>query len=89
MINSYQPSAEVKKIYMTKGEPIPVVYIPRKPHPNGLLNYLSATFIKHPRKINRILPFILIVKPHLKERDSAPQDAIRDFMLKFSFVLFF
>ena len=30
------------------GEPIPVVFIPRKPHPNGLEIFLSVTYIDNP-----------------------------------------
>jgi len=36
----YQPSPQVKKRAEQQGYPIPVVYIPRKPNPNGLLMYL-------------------------------------------------
>jgi hypothetical protein len=33
---AYQPSKKAKEMADTNGEPIPVVYIPRKSHPNGL-----------------------------------------------------
>ncbi len=62
------------------GEPIPVTYIPRKPHPNGLLDYLLVTYVSHPTKIKSVLPFILDIKPHLCEGDMAAQNAIRHFM---------
>src|SRR5262245_45233855 len=51
-INAYQPSAIVKSKALENGEPVPVVYIPRKPHPNGLLEYLTVTFVKHPVRSN-------------------------------------
>jgi hypothetical protein len=34
-VMAYQPRKEVKAATEIKGEPIPVVFIPRKPHPNG------------------------------------------------------
>ena len=33
---AYEPSSDVKSKNEDFGEPIPVVYIKRKPHPNGL-----------------------------------------------------
>lgn len=36
----YQPAPETKKKAEAMGYPIPVVFIPRKPHPNGLLFYI-------------------------------------------------
>jgi len=32
----------VKKKAEETGTPIPVVFMPRKPHPNGLLNYMVS-----------------------------------------------
>jgi hypothetical protein len=40
----YQPSAMVKKKAETMGCPIPVVYIPHKPHLNRLLVYHVCKF---------------------------------------------
>jgi hypothetical protein len=59
------------------------VYIPRKPHPNGLLVYLLVTCIEHPIKSDHVLPFIIGIKPHLWQGDSAPQDAIQTFMKQY------
>ena len=45
---AYQPSSQVKEKAKMNGEPIPVVFIPRKPHPNGLEIFLSVTYIDNP-----------------------------------------
>lgn len=42
----YQPSAKTKNKAEQAGHPIPVVYIPRKPHPNGLLFYVVCNGMK-------------------------------------------
>jgi len=41
---AYQPSHEAKMQAEKDGAPIPVVYIPRKPHPNGLECFLGCTW---------------------------------------------
>ncbi len=46
-IFAYQPSEETKKYFETNFDPIPVAYLPNKPHPNGLLSYnLSSISVK-------------------------------------------
>ncbi|MCL6558753.1 MAG: hypothetical protein K6U74_08090 [Firmicutes bacterium] len=81
-INAYQPRADIKKIAIERGEPIPVVFIPRKPHPNGLLAYITATYIKHPTKKNAVLPYVLDIFYHLQTGDVNPFKAIYLFMNK-------
>jgi hypothetical protein len=76
----YQPSRPVKDKAEKQGEPIPVAYIPRKPHPNGLLGYLLLTPVDHPGKPRKGLPYILDILPHVSIGDSAPQDVVRKFM---------
>ena len=44
----YQPGHEAKSKANKKGAPIPVVHIPRKPNPNGLLLYQATTMVLHP-----------------------------------------
>jgi hypothetical protein len=39
----YQPAKETKAKAEALGEPIPTMYIPRKPHPNGLLVYMVSS----------------------------------------------
>lgn len=62
------------------GEPIPVTYIPRKPHPNGLLLYQLVTYVQHPAKSDSVLPWILDICPHLQTNDCSAQDSVRYFI---------
>lgn len=73
----YQPSLEVKNKAEELGEPIPTVYIPRKPHSNGLLIYLACTFINHPAKENTVLPLIVDMLPHLRVGDISANNALQ------------
>jgi hypothetical protein len=61
-----------------KGEPLPAMYIQRKPHPNGLLLYLLVCAVEHVGRANG-LPFILDFLPHLVINDTAPDDTIMQF----------
>jgi len=65
----------VKNNAEKEGEPIPVKFIPRKPHPNGLLEYILASYITHPCRSNSILPIILDIVPHVKMCDYSPTEA--------------
>lgn len=58
----YQPSKDTKEKAAEKGEPIPVVYIPRKPHPNGLLIYSAAGGVQAPYKQNKVVLFCISYK---------------------------
>lgn len=66
-IFKYQPSSEVKEIFKDTPFQIPVVYIPRKPNPNGLLAYSLATLSAETNK-----PYILMIFPFLKQPQPAP-----------------
>jgi hypothetical protein len=44
---AYQPSPKKKQQAESLGEPIPVIYIPRKPHPNGLEAFLLVSYVPH------------------------------------------
>ncbi len=72
----YEPTKEVKQKADDAGEPIPVMFIPRKPHPNCLLIYLLATYLDHPARNGSILPFVLNILPHLKTDDASPQQSV-------------
>ena len=87
-INAYAPTAAIKKKAELNGKPIPVVFIPCKPHPNGLMKYLMVTALSNPSKINGAVPIILDMIPHIKVGDSAPQDAVRSFMNRYLIILF-
>lgn len=72
----YQPAKETKEKAEEIGEPIPIMFIPRKPHPNCLLIYIMAGYLEHPTRQKSILPFILNIHPHLKSNDSSPQNSV-------------
>ena len=76
----YQPSKKVKEEAEKEGKPIPVVYIQRKPHPNGLLNYLAVCYVEHPAKREKGLPFVISILPHLTVGDTSPHGVVRTFM---------
>lgn len=75
----YQPSSKVKEDANNAGEPIPVMFLPRKPHPNCILIYLLATYLQHPIRQQSCIPFILNILPHLKV-DASPQESLRKTM---------
>ena len=77
---AYQPCKAVKNNTKKKGEPIPVVYMPRKPHPNGLLFMLLMTFVKHG---GHHLPYLLDILPHLVAQDCNPPDVIHQFVARY------
>lgn len=80
---AYQPKKEAKSNAEKKEEPIPMVYIPRKPHPNGLLIYQLATFVQHATKENKKMPFIINMLSHLKMNDTNPTHAFKEFIDRF------
>ena len=76
-VMEYQPSAVVKEAMEKAGEPIPVVYIQRKPHPNGLLAYILSSFVPHPKDPSKNLPFIVDYIPHLRVDDVHAGNAVQ------------
>ena len=60
----YKPSNQTKEKYKKNFDEIPLVYIPRKPHPNGLLIYLSSTEVFFSYRKNKI-SFVLDIFPNL------------------------
>jgi hypothetical protein len=70
-INAYQPLHTTKAKANQAGEPISVIYMPRKPHPNGLFLYLLATYVKCPIDQSRKLPVILDYEAHLRVGDTS------------------
>ena len=81
---AYQPKKETKNKAEIDGEPISVVFIPRKPHPNGLLLYQAATFIKHPLQ-DSVLPYIIQTLPHLQVGDTNPIENLKELKRRFKF----
>ena len=74
---AYQPSKKVKDEAKNNREFIPVTYIQRKPHPNGLLIYIAASFviIENKKKL-----FIVDFEHHLSSLDVTPTNVIQKFM---------
>jgi len=69
----YQPSQ--KTLEKAEAEiPIPVVYIPRKPHPNGLECFLAATYVQDPNSDGN-LPYIISMVPHVVVQDYSNAEA--------------
>jgi hypothetical protein len=66
-IFEFQPSHESKEFYEKVHCPIPVVYIVRKPHPNGLLVYYLFTKSSKPNK-----SYILDYQPKLNGNEMSP-----------------
>ncbi len=62
-----------------EGEPIPVMFIPRKPHPNGLLVYLAATPVQLG---DRRVPFITDVMPHVRVLHINPTIALETLVMR-------
>jgi len=76
---AYKPkNTTIAKIENT--EPIPVVYIPRKPHPNGLLNFLFAT-----KSSNTGLPYVIDFQPHLTHPQLTPSEIVRLFVARWTY----
>ena len=80
---AYQPRRTTKKKAENAGESIPVMFIKRKPHKNGLLLYNAATFIQHPVKLNSKLSFILDMVCHLTPNDVSPKSSIETIMNRY------
>lgn len=80
-MNAYQPSSKTKE-YADKVlfEPIPVTHIPRKPHANGLIEYLFVTYVDNPARRNSVLPYIVDILPHIQVGDVNPVKAVQDFL---------
>jgi len=81
----YQPSKDAKKKAEQALEPIPTVYIPRKPHPNGLELFLATTSMPHPLSSEKKMAYILDILPVCRVGDSAPLAAFRKFVDRWAF----
>jgi hypothetical protein len=76
----YQPSSKTKDKACEEGAPIPTVYMPRKPHPNGLLSHLLCCSIPNPIVANETIPFVLDIIPHLEMHDYSAKEVVEAFM---------
>jgi len=79
-VYSYQPRKATKAKAEEKGAAIPTVYIPRKPHPNGLLNWLCVS-----KSSTTGLPFVLDFEPHLSFPTISGQNALRKIHTRWSY----
>ena len=66
LLDAYRVTPDVKQRATELGEPIPTVYIPRKPHKNGFLFYLACTknSALTARSRNHSNPYILSMLVH-------------------------
>lgn len=69
---SYQPAKNTKKAAEEGLDPIPLVFIPRKPHPNGLLSYLTCG-----RSGQTDLVYVLRIQPFYKHPQFSARDSLR------------
>lgn len=74
----YRVRAEKKQKLADAGKPVPLAFIPRKPHPNGLLIYVASCLVNHAFSAKG-LPYILDMLPHLAAGDTAPHDTLVQF----------
>ena len=81
LLDAYRVTPMVKRRATEKREPIPTVYIPRKPHKNGFLFYIACA--KNSMMVNRVgchsNPYILSMLVH----SSFPQPTARQALLRF------
>lgn len=82
-INEYQPSSHIKDNADRDGEPVPAVFIPRKPHPNGLLIYVATSYIISPVSTNTKIPYMVDFCPHFQVRDINATLAIQKFIERY------
>lgn len=59
-IYQYEPCFKTKDAHQLSRDPIPLAYIPRKPHPNGLLDYKLAC-----KSAKTGLPYVIDFQPYL------------------------
>ncbi len=69
----FRPNKNTKEEAEKRKDPIPVVFIPRKPHPNGLLCYFMGM-----KMFNTNLPYVFDLEPHISFPQVPPQQALRN-----------
>ena len=75
----YQLSKKKKSDAEEKGDPIPVTYIPQKPHPNSLLFMQFVTAVECVTEPDWHFPYILNMKIHLTAQDCASHTMVSNF----------
>jgi hypothetical protein len=74
---AYAPSAAVKARF-AQTDPIPVVFIPRKPHPNGLECFMACTRVQNPNEAGGTSPFMMAMTPHVTVAPSSNYEIARN-----------
>lgn len=69
----YQPSVQVMNELEKVGDPIPKLFISRKPNPNAFLSNLVTTIMNGSE-----LPYVLIADPFFKFPQKSPVEVVRD-----------
>ncbi len=80
-IYAYQVSPIKKDRAKDSADQIPVVFIPRKPHRNGLLNYKGVVCSGKTG-----LPFMLDFEPHVQFPQITPREALRSIVNRWAHV---
>ena len=84
-ILAYEPCSSTKDNHEVLGDTIPVTYIPRKPHPNGLLLYGMVTTVKSSIPHQSDIPFCVGFVPYISGRDVCPTKMYKTFSDRYIF----
>jgi hypothetical protein len=76
----FRPSKAMKERSELARDPIPVVFIPRKPHPNGLLCYYLAV-----KMFNTNLPYVIDLEPHVSFPQVGAQAALKNMIERWNY----
>jgi len=76
-VYAYHVSKEIKQRAEQDQDPIPVVFIPRKPHPNGLMSYKLSTILPGGK------PYTLVLIPHYSIPQISPTCALNEAITQF------
>lgn len=76
----FRPSKKAKEAAEAARDPIPVVFIPRKPHPNGLLCYFIAV-----KMFNTNLPYVIDLEPHISFPQVGAQTALKNMIERWDY----
>lgn len=71
----YAPSNAVKDRMEKAGTPAPVVFIQRKPHPNGLECFVASTYVIDPGT-RKSVPYVCALAPHLEISDFTNTEVV-------------
>jgi len=75
----YLPKKKTKQKADESGRPIPVVFIPKKPHLHGFLVYFLVIYFQYPHTSRRFL-YVIDMMVHHSTGDVSPNKAVRYFL---------